>query len=69
MLIIFGIVQVAGGVSMILFKTRMYGAIIVAITFLFSLVVLLLAGSFVPAVITMIATVLLILVARQHKNA
>ena len=69
MLIMFGCIQVFGGVLMVFFKTRFYGAIIVAITFLFSLVVLLLASSIVPAVITIVATVSLILIAKQSKYA
>jgi len=69
MLIMFGCMQVFGGVLMVFFKTRLYGAIIVAITFLFSLVVLLLASSIVPAVITIVATVSLILIAKQSKYA
>ncbi len=68
-LIIFGASQVVGGALMIPLKTRMYGSIIVAITFIVSLVVLFLAGSLVPAVITLIATVWLGLVAKQSKNA
>ncbi|MDH5229939.1 MAG: DoxX family protein [Gammaproteobacteria bacterium] len=59
LLIAFGGLQIVGGGLMILPKTRMTGAIIVAFTFIVSLIVLILAKSITPAIITIIAILLL----------
>jgi uncharacterized membrane protein YphA (DoxX/SURF4 family) len=54
-LIIFGIAQVAGGILLIAPKTRVYGAVLVGITFLVSAYLLVLAGDIPAAVITVTA--------------
>ena len=59
MLIAFGFVQVLGGLLMTLAKTRFTGAAIVAITFLASLVMLLLDGNIPVSIVTGIALLLL----------
>lgn len=58
-LITFGVSQLIGGVLLILPKTRVFGAIIVAITFLISAVVLVLDGNIPVTIITLICVLLL----------
>ena len=58
-LIIYGLVQILGGIMLMLKKTRFVGAAIVAITFLISLVVLLMEGNIPVSIVTVIATILL----------
>ena len=64
-LIAYGLAQVAGGVLMAFSKTRFVGAAIVAVTFLISLVVLLMEGNMPVSIVTAIATLLLGLVMKQ----
>ncbi len=66
MLIIFGVVQVIGGVLMVIPKTRIYGASAVIITFGISLILLIVEGNYPVSVITLIAMALLILVIKQN---
>ncbi len=61
-LVIFGVIQLLGGIFLIFQKTRVIGAIMVAITFLVSLIMLLMAGNVVMAVITFVCVMLLGLV-------
>jgi len=68
MLIAFGLAQFVGGVMMVIPKSRMYGAVIVAITFLTSLVLLVLVGNYPVAGVTALATVLLGWVAKSSRN-
>ena len=65
MLIGFGITQLAGGLLMVLKKTRFVGAAIVAATFLVSLGLLLVEGNIPVSIITLIATLLLGVVMKQ----
>lgn len=65
MLVVFGIVQLAGGVFLIFEKTRVTGAIMVATTFLISAAILLMADNAVMAIITVFCIVLLGLVLKQ----
>jgi hypothetical protein len=68
-LIAYGATQITGGVLMIMPKWRIYGAILVAITFLISLVVLLMAGNVMMAGITFLATGLLgLVIIRSRKR-
>ena len=68
-LIIFGSAQVVGGLMMTLPKTRLIGAIIVAITFAVSAVVLLISENIMVAIITCITLVMLSVVIKQSlKN-
>lgn len=64
-LMIYGAVQLIGGVLLPFRKTRFVGAAIVAITFLISLVVLLMEGNLPVSVVTIVPTLLLGLVMKQ----
>lgn len=65
-LIVFGLTQILGGVLMALKKTRFAGAGIVALTFLVSLVVLIMDGNIPVSIVTIVATVLLGAIMKQH---
>jgi len=62
MLVAFGVAQVLGGVMLPFRKTRFAGAAIVASTFLVSLAILLMDGNIPVSIVTLIATLLLLLV-------
>ncbi len=64
-LILFGAVQVIGGVMMVFLKTRAVGAAIVGVTFAISAVLLVLSGSVLAALVTVVALGLLGLIVRQ----
>ena len=64
-LVAFGAAQLIGGLLMVFVKTRFAGAAIVAITFLVSLVLLLVDGNIAVGVITAVATLLLVVVMKQ----
>lgn len=64
-LIAYGLAQLAGGVLMVFARTRFVGAAIVAVTFLISLVVLLMEGNIPVSIVTAIATLLLGVVMKQ----
>ena len=68
MIIVFGVTQLIGGILMVIPKMRMYGAIVVAITFLVSLALLVMDGNMLVSGITVIATVLLGWVAKSSRN-
>lgn len=68
MLMVFGLVQIAGAVLMILRKTRFVGATIVAITFLISLVVLVLDGNVPVSIVTAVATLSLGVIMKQSRQ-
>ncbi len=65
MLIAYGAAQFIGGILLIFQKTRFFGAIIVAITFLISAVVLVMAGNILFTIITVIAILMLGVIMRQ----
>ena len=65
MLIAFGVVQLVGGILLPFRKTRLVGAAIVASTFLASLVILLMDGNLPVSIVTLIATLLLVVVMRH----
>lgn len=67
-LVAYGVVQLLGGVLLPFSKTRFIGAAIVAITFLISLVVLLMEGNIPVSIATIIATLLLGMVMKQSWN-
>lgn len=67
-LIVFGLVQLIGGVLMVFFKTRFVGAAIVAITFLVSLALLVLDGNMAVSIITLVAILLLGVVMKQSPR-
>ena len=58
-LVIYGLVQLIGGVLLVFRKTRFVGAAIVAITFLISLVVILMESNIPVGIVTVIAILLL----------
>ena len=65
LLIIFGVTQVIGGVLMIITKMRIYGAIVVIVTFGISVLLLMLEGNYMVSFITLIAMALLGVVIKQ----
>ena len=68
-LIAFGATQLIGGVLMPFRKTRFVGAAIVAITFLVSLVLLLVDGNMPVSILTAVATLLLGIVMKRSRSA
>lgn len=64
-LIVYGTVQLIGGFLLPFGKTRFVGAVIVAITFLVSLVVLLMDGNIPVGIVTFVMTLLLGVVIKQ----
>jgi len=69
MLIAFGATQLLGGVLMPFRKTRFSGAAIVAITFIVSLVLLLMDGNIPVSIVTVVAIFLLGVVMKRSWNA
>jgi uncharacterized membrane protein len=65
-LIIYGLVQLIGGLLLVFTRTRFVGAAIVAITFLISLVVLLMEGNIPVSIATVVATLLLGVIMKQR---
>lgn len=69
-LIAFGATQLIGGLLLPFRKTRFAGAAVVAITFLVSLVLLLLDGNIPVSLVTLLMTILLGVVMKQSwRNA
>ncbi|NNE62317.1 MAG: hypothetical protein HKN35_15595 [Woeseia sp.] len=64
-LIIYGLVQLIGGVLLVFRRTRFVGAAVVAITFLISLAVLLIEGNIPMSIATLVATLLLGVIMKQ----
>ena len=64
-LIAYGLVQLIGGLLLVFTITRFVGATIVAITFLISLVMLLMEGNIPVSIATVIATLLLGVIMKQ----
>ncbi|MDJ0794113.1 MAG: DoxX family protein [Woeseiaceae bacterium] len=62
MLRAFGIVQLGGGILLPWKKTRFAGSAVVALTFLISLVILIVDGNIPVSIVTAIATILLFVV-------
>ena len=69
LLMVYGAAQVFGGLLLILPKTRVTGAIIVAITFVISLVMLVMAKSWLFVVITIISLLLLVMLIRDSLTS
>jgi len=67
LLMAFGALQVLGGVLLVLPKTRLVGAMFVAITFLISAAILLAEKNYAVAGITVLVVVLLAIVVKQSK--
>ena len=68
-LIAFGATQLIGGILMPFRQTRFVGAAIVAITFLVSLVLLLIDGNIPVSIVTAVATLLLGIVMKRSWSA
>ena len=68
-LVAFGITQLVGGLMMFARKTRLLGAAIVAITFVISAVLLILEGTVVPTLVTLVALVFLGLTMHQSRTS
>jgi len=69
MLIIFGVSQVVGGLMLVLSKTRLIGAIIIAITFIISAVVLFMSENIVVAIVTCFTLLMLSVVIKQNLSS
>lgn len=67
-LIAYGIVQLLGGILLVLPKTRVIGSILVAITFLVSAVILVIEDNIPGTIITLIFVLFLGLIVRQSLN-
>jgi len=67
-LIAYGTSQLIGGILLIIRKTRFVGAVIVAVTFLISAVVLIMAGNIPFTVFTFVAMLMLGVVMKQSLN-
>ncbi len=67
-LIAYGLVQLIGGLLMVFKRTRFAGAAVVAITFLISLVVLLMEGNLPVSVATIVATLLLAATMKKSRK-
>jgi len=65
-LVAYGLAQLVGGVLLAFRKTRFVGAAIVAVTFLISLVILIIDGNVSVSVATIVATLLLGVVMKQN---
>lgn len=64
-LVVYGCVQLIGGLLLVFTRTRFVGAAIVAISFLISLVLIAMEGNIPVGVATLIATLLLGVVMKQ----
>jgi hypothetical protein len=69
LLIALGLTQLVGGILLILPKSRIAGALVVAITFLISFIALVMAGNVTVAVITLVFVALLGYIIKQTLNA
>lgn len=67
-LVAYGLVQFIGGVALVFPKTRVIGAIAVAVTFLIAAVVLALSGNVLVTVVTLIFIVLLGLIVKFNAK-
>ena len=67
-LIAYGAVQLLGGILLVLPKSRIIGAALVAITFLISAVVLVMEGNIPVTIITLICVLLLGVIIKQSLN-
>lgn len=67
-LILYGVSQLVGGIMLIIKKTRFAGAIIVAITFAISAIVLIMAEKVGVTIFTFIAIFMLGVIMKQAQN-
>ncbi len=64
-LIIYGAAQLIGGIMLAISKVRIIGAIIVALTFLVSAIILMMAGNIPLAIVTLVTIVLLGMIIKE----
>ena len=64
----FGVLQVVGGLLMAGFRTRVIGALLVALTFLISAILLFVAGDYPLAAVTTLCVFLLIAIIKITKS-
>ena len=69
LLIVIGAVQLVGGALLLMPRARRLGAIVVAITFLISFVLLVLAGDLPVAAVTLVCTALLAYLIKRPTKA
>ena len=67
-IIFFGALQLLGGVLLPFKKTRFMGAAVIALTFLISLVLLILDGNAPLSAVTAVVTILLVLVMARSRR-
>ena len=67
-LISYGVFQLLGGILLIFEKSRCFGALLVAITFIISAVVLVLSNKLIVALITCVAILMLGFIIKQSLN-
>ena len=67
-LMTYGVVQLVGGILLAIPKTRKYGAATVALTFIISLIVLIMEGNILVSVITLVATAFLGIIFKESRN-
>ena len=67
-LVTYGAFQLVGGILLIISKTRFAGALIVAITFIISAIVLIMAGKILVAIITFVTIIMLGVIMKQCIN-
>jgi hypothetical protein len=67
-LITYGTTSFIGGIMLIIRKTRLFGAVIVAITFLISAVVLILAGNVPFTIFTFVSLLMLAVLIKQNMK-
>ena len=65
----FGALQLMGGVGLLLAKTRFASAAVIAVTFIASLVLLILDGNVPVTIVTALATALLVFVMKISRAA
>jgi len=68
-LVVYGLVQLIGGLLLPFSKTRFVGAAIVAVTFLVSLVVLLMDGNIPVSIVTIVMILLLGFIMKQSWSS
>ena len=64
-LIVYGVIQLLGGILLVPSKTRVIAALVVAVTFFISLVVLVMEGNISVAIVTLVCIALLGILIKQ----
>ncbi|MGH1543812.1 MAG: DoxX family protein [Arenicella sp.] len=61
----FGLIQLVGGILLIIPRTRFWGALMVTITFLISAIILIISGNLALTLVTLFVLSLLLIVMKQ----